>query len=476
MALSKHITPNGIRAAAAAAAINKLRWFRPTAPQRRFMEWLPLRAQLRGPNQAGKTECLAALLADFVLKRGRWTKAWTDKWPGQAMNVWVICFSWKQSKVVQAKVYDLFPKDQLKPGTKYSKRIGFAGAAFETKDGAIISFFTSNQETGNLASATLHAVFIDEPPTEDQWGELSQRVKHHGGPMWLFYSPLNRPVEWLRAKVEKGEIDEVHFDLRLENVWPIGALVPFQTQAKIEQAIADCPVFLRPQRIEAKWDGTTEDRWCSAFDDSRHVVNESVLWAAIGAGGPDWKCAVGMDYGTQGGKMAAALVFVRDPLGPDPDIWFVDTAQAQESEVWEPSDLAAAIHAMLDRNGVEYHEVDLWIGDRSVDARRARRRVDNRSMYYALQHEYKLPLTKCKRVDQPKKDAFSLPATIGKLNGRFAKDRAHVVSRCTRLISFFAHFKGDPHDKFKDVGDAARYAALGLMGVRRHAQFEVATQ
>ena len=55
----------------------------------------------------------------------------------------------------------------------------FAGAAFETKDGAIVSFFTSNQETGNLASATLHAVFIDEPPTEDQWGELSQRVKHH---------------------------------------------------------------------------------------------------------------------------------------------------------------------------------------------------------------------------------------------------------------------------------------------------------
>jgi hypothetical protein len=253
----------------------------------------------------------------------------------------------------------------------------------------------------------------------------------------------------------------------------LAALVPFQTQAKIDQAIADCPVTLRAQRIEARWDGTTEDRWCTAFDEARHAVSESAMWAAIGAGGPDWKCAVGMDYGTQGGKMAAALVFVRGSAGDDPDIWFVDTAQAQDSEVWEPADLAAAIHAMLERNGVEYHEVDLWIGDRSVDARRARRRVDNRAMFYALQHEYKIPLTQCKRIDGPKKDAQSVATTIGRLNGRFTKDRAHVVNRCVKLIAFFNHFKGDPHDKNKDIGDAARYAALGLLGVRRYHIHEV---
>ena len=460
------LTVERVREAAASAAADPLRWWRPTAPQQAFFDRLPLRGQLRGPNQAGKTEALAALLIDFVLRRGRWTKRWLDRWPGQRLEVWVVCASWQQSAVVQGKVYDLMPRAALIPETNFTRKRGFAGGAFETVDGCLVRFVTSNQDNVSLASATLHAVFVDEPPIEEAWSELCARVKDSGGPVWMFYSPINRPVEWLRERVERGEIEEVHFELSLENQWPIGALLPFQSQAKIDQFIADTPVMYREQRIKAAWNGVTVDRWLTAFDSERHMIPTPTFETPTGV---SWKFGVGMDYGTQAGKMAAVLVFVQHYDSDDPLIIFVDEVFAGPKEVWEQADLARAIRDMLTRNDLSYHEIDLWIGDRSAIGRRVQRKVDNASMYYALQREFKVRLVDMKRVEQTRKWNDSLRVTIGRLNGRFMKNRARVVSRCERLTAFFSHFRGDPHDPLKDVGDAARYAALGLLGVTRSA-------
>lgn len=176
------LTVDRVRRSVATAASDPVRWWRPTAPQQAFFDRLPLRGQLRGPNQAGKTAALAVLLIDLILRRGRWTRRWTDRWPNERLSVWVVCGSWKQSVVVQEKIWDLLPRGELRDDTTFTRKRGFAGGAFETKSGSVVRFVSSGQDTVSLASATLHAVFVDEPPLEDTWSEICARVKASGGP------------------------------------------------------------------------------------------------------------------------------------------------------------------------------------------------------------------------------------------------------------------------------------------------------
>lgn len=442
-----------LSALAEAAANNPLRGWRPTPVQLLYLRCRDQRFQLRGGNQLGKTEVQAVATLERMLGPDYAYHVPADlctggpEWQG-----WLVCTSWKQSLVVMSKVWDMLPKDQLHPGSAYTRRRGFTGQSFQTRNGAMLTFVTTKQDDDELASATLNWIGIDEPPPESKWGELSARVRHHGAQIGLTYTPINRPVGWVRKKVEAGEIVDFHAPLTLANCWPIGADRPFETQERLDQFAADVPAWQHAQRIGGDWEGPTVDRWIPDYDESLHMRIETPPAGA--------SIAVGIDYGIAPGKMAAVLVVVLGGYTSSPQVWFLDEEVAPPDTAWDLETLAKRIKAMLERNGWDWRAVDSWIGDRSAETRDRSVRMENRKTHAALATIYGVSYSNFPKIDQPKKGENSVVMGCTAINSLFKRNRAAVHPRCVRFRAFLSHFNGDPRDKVKDAGDAGRY---GLM-------------
>jgi len=428
------------------------RW-RPTKIQREMLEDPAPRVLLRGPNQVGKTECLAADVVDLMLGTARWQKDRAVRHP-PPVECWVVATSWKQSLSCQRKLRAMIPSEELASKVKFSQLRGFTGQAFQTRNGSLCTIVTVSQDVANLASATLDAVFPDEVPTEEAWSEIVARVRHKSGQIRTYFTPVNRPVGFVKKKVEAGEISEHHTGLTLEAVWPEGALRPFQTQAQIDAFVRDLPPWRRAQQAQGEWEGATEGRWCADFSPTKHVSTKPPT-------GMGWRLAVGLDYGLQPGKMSAHLIAVRNghTVSPEAVIW--DEAAADEKTVWTMQDLTREVLAMLARNDLAYDDIDEWCGDRSAEARSGK--ASNRDLQANLAAALNRLWSQVKPVRVPRKGANSVAYGVGVVNALFARDAAWIHPRCEGLIKFVSHFSGDKRDPVKDQGDSARYGLLALI-------------
>lgn len=428
------------------------RW-RPTKIQREMLEDPAPRVLMRGPNQIGKTECLAADVVDLMLGTSRWQKDRAVRHP-PPVECYVVAVSWRQSLVIQRKLRAMIPSEELAPKVKFTQLRGFTGQAFQTRNGSLCTIVTISQNDASLASATLDAVFVDEPPTEQKWAELVARVRHKSGQIRIYFTPINRPVGWIKKKVEAGEITEFHTGLDLQAVWPEGALRPFQTQQQIDSFIRDLPPWRRAQQAQGEWEGATEGRWCQDFSPTKHVATKPPT-------GMGWRLAVGLDYGLQPGKMSAHLIAVRNGWTVSPEAVFWDEAAAAEDVVWTMVDLTREVLAMLSRNGLTVDDIDEWCGDRSAEARSGK--ASNRDLQANLAAALNRMWSQIKPVRIPRKGANSVAYGVGVMNALFARDAAWVNPRCKGLIKFLSHFNGDKRDPMKDQGDSARYGLLSLI-------------
>lgn len=439
----------GIREVADFDQANPLLSFRPTPPQRAWLACAAPRFQLRGGNQLGKTAAQAVGLLERMLgpEHARWVPR--ELIPPPPANVWMVCTSWKQSLTVMAKVHAFLPRGMLAKGSRYTTRRGFTGQSFELQNGSMCSFLTVNQDDDEMASATLHYIGVDEPPPESKWGELVARVRHHNGQIGLTYTPINRPVGWLREKVEANQIVDIHAPLTLANVWPLGADRPFQTQEQLDQFADEVPGWQRAQRVDGDWEGATVGRWIPDYDEDKHMRIENAP--------PGAAISVGIDYGLAPGKMAVILVGVIGGFTPTPSVWFWDETCAGKDETWDTLMIAKKIKEMLDRNRLDWRNVDYWTGDRSLE-KGGSVIYENRKTRSALATLYGVGFSEFPNVAIPKKKENSVPMGCTAINGLFKRDRALVHPRCARFRAFLKHFNGNPRDPVKDAGDAGRYA------------------
>lgn len=447
----------------AAAALDPMRWFRPTRVQLAMLSDDRLRTQMRGPNQAGKTEALAADVLDIMLGLGLWQPSRPNRHP-PPVEIWVVCASWQQSLIVQRKVHGLLPKGQLNPKSGFNRKNGFTGAAFELANGSLCTFKTVGQDFTDLASATLDGVFVDEPPPEDAWAEFAQRVSKKRGFIRLYYTPVHKPTAWLEAKVEAGELHEHVFGLRLDECWPVGvngpALVPFVSRDTILQKLLDIPAHLRAQMLEGAWRGLPLGAYFPSFNEALHVAWPSDMEEHV------WQIGVGFDFGTAPGKMSAALVYVRGGHTSDPEIVFADAIAAGPDETWDGVELAGRTRAMVERHGLDYHSISLWVGDRSAQGTKSGARMDVQLMRGHLREAFGIQPHESRAVHKARKGANSVLSQCSFIDSRFRRRRAWVSPVCpAALREFFVSFDGDPRDNRKDIGDAARYAAIAMIKV-----------
>lgn len=454
----KALTEAQLNQLLSAEARNPLRFYRASPIIARFLQDESDAALLRGPNQAGKTTALAAWVIAMMLGLDIFSDVWRVRHPPPNVG-WIVCADWQAVATVATKIMDLLPAEELHPETTFTSKRGFGSATLILKNGSRAIFKTHRQKPDSLEGATLDWVLIDEPCSEELWSPIAARVSHKQGPIRIGFCPVGSvPFGYMRRMVESGEISEHHYSLSVENCWPVGAMAPFKNQGAIDAFTARCRAAQRPQRVGGEWEGPPDEAFHPDFNPEVHVTD------AIPAG-EQWSVGIGVDYGTDVGKPAVALVAVRGGQQLNPKFWFMDEAACPADSTWSIDDIATQIVSILERNNLSWRQVDKWRGDRIVYGR-GNAVQSNGRLWGALRHLLKIPSSAGNLFSVPRKAPGTVHAVSDLINEAFMQNRATVRKRCHRLREYFLLFDGDKRHPTKDIGDAARYAIMGLVHPR----------
>lgn len=438
------------------------RYVRTTRPQREFLSCTDDVVVWRDANAIGKSVALALCAHDVARGFARF-RPLRQKPPVQIL---VAGESMSQMVPLMEKIYALAPKDEIDPRCRFDPGRGITGkpprVVYTSGPGAgsVIHFATYEQGARRIAGFQGALAICDEPPPQSFFGELRPRVMRSGGELRIGFTPTisSPPLDWLWDLVDEQKLvteinfglseEACHLELRPGVPHPRG---PWKTQAELDLFIQSYIPAERAMRSGKSRYPLVEGRWITGFDQQRHV-NETR---------PDphqehISFGIGIDYGLVPGKQSAALVAVFQPHGSGPVVWFLDCYVPEE--VTSPEQDAVGILDMLRRNGLEYNQVDTWVGDRAAEGKKGAVRKDNKDMRAWLAATLGVDTHLCRFIYTPYKRADSVMSGAQLINSLFIHNRAHVHPRCRPLIDAFTQFNGHPKHPTKDVFDAARYA------------------
>lgn len=383
------------------------------------------------------------------------------------VECWVICASWSQSLAIQGKLWHMVPPEAVKKGQRYDPVNGFGAHAptLQFANGSLIRVKTTQQDAIDLAGATIDAAMFDEPPRSQRlYAEVCKRVQQRGGVVLLTMTPINAPVDWLRAEVERDKIADLHFPLRPEYLIPQGAQSPIRLldgticdQAWCDRIRSDAMPHEEPIVIDGEWETRATDRVFRAFRDGG---TESHISTATPRG--DVRIALGIDHGAGAGREVAILVAV-DESREFPEVYVLD--EYVSSGETTPEHDARALIAMLQTHGLTWKQVDDCHGDRPYD--KATGRKGNLDIEGALMREMGL-----RRREDLRPRIWS--AKRGSDSGAGSKAQSvrwlhlqmlrsggfYVHPRCKRLIESIKGWDYTDASEWKDAIDALRYALI----------------
>ena len=440
----------------------------PTPPQE---QWLRSNARIkmfRGGNQIGKS---AVGIVELLSRLKGKHPYLTVKPP--PIEAWAVFHSWEQSKILQAKLYDMVCKADLHPDVEFVKGRGFRGTGapcVRFKNGSILRIKTTQQARGgqtlSLASGTVDYVWIDEPPPPNVIGELFGRVVRTRGTIGITLTPVGVPCDYLQSMVESGQITEVVAPLTVENVTPKGCR-PLMTQDEIDQVALNYLPIDRAARMTGAWiQGIPEGR---VFDQFKEELISNVPPNTNSA---DFRFALGVDHGSDAGSQVCVLVAIdvapRDKGKLNPFVYVLDEYVAGAAPAEVP---ARAILAMLKRNNLEMAHIHYFTGDRSHGGNRYGGRMSNQQLTAAFAHIMGYPVGRLPfRIRTAFKPKFSVFYTCSVLHSIMAKSRFQVFPRCKNLIRSIQQWAmkktgGLKDDENKHAVDALRYACMPILNV-----------
>lgn len=455
-------------AVAEGAALRRWEHVRLTVPQ---SLWLPEPARLsllRKGNQLGGT---TALLMDLISRCRGDDSLGTFLHHKPPINAIVISESWDQMGQpggFMSKLWELLPKDEIDPKIAFEPGRGITGKppriVFTSGPGkgSVIGFGTYRQGAARLAGSTVQHVAADEPPPSSLLAELVPRLLRYRGTLRINYTPvLDMPdqVE-LRQLVARGLVIEHNPHLTEANCWPIGAPFAWVRQAEIDEMASLLPAAEVGMRIRGDWEPVITGNWLSAWDEGLHIRRDTPPEGST--------LGVGIDHGANAGKQAASLFGAADLHSLHPYGWFLDEDIGTGRT--STKDDARAILAMLRRNGLEWHHVDVWVGDRATTMDRMLISKDNAKLRAELAALVRVPLEQFPVIETARKGAGSLDHGLRKWNALLAlKDQdgtPHIAvnPRAQQTAQFCAKWAGNKNDPLKNVGDAARYVLNRVVG------------
>ena len=426
-----------------------------------------------GANQIGKSYAQAVKLLHFLRRTG----PYATRRPGP-VQVTIVSISKEQIVPLMEKLWDLLPKEVVDgearpiecPGARFEPGFGFRGKPPRLNfrsgaaAGSLVSFATYKQGSTRIAGATLDVLMLDEPPPESMWSEVVLRMIRKGGQIWISMTitPESPPQEWMRLKVEAGEVRFLHTPMTVAAVRPVDGTPPFLSARQIREARAQCSEAERPLRFDAAWDGAVVERWLSAWgpwcvSDERPPAGARVI--------------VSVDHSTAPGRQVSLLMAcLPGPPGRPQDarFWLLDEHSPDPNQPEKTSNREAAqgIVDMLGRQGMTWRHVDVWLGDRAAVQRTDKQvRADNAALRRLIADIVGSNLGTFPRIEVPYKASGTVAAGFGEMNSRMAGGVGWKVSpRCRRFIKSADTWNGQRTAKEKDLLDCARYGMETALG------------
>lgn len=460
------------RAADPPGAMKWARWHR---------EWLAddsLNKLALTANQVGKTTCTAA---DIVMEIRGTNPYRARRWTGP-INVIMVGESIEQMSMEGGpleKLWEMIPKDEIDPRVTFERGFGIRGLKYPALPfirgpgaGSVIRIRTYGQSDQSFAGATVHVVWCDEPAPESVYTELVPRLLHHRGRFIITFTPtLNMPDQgWLKKLVDDGVFRCHHVPFTEEATWLEGYARPLIPQAQIDAFARSIPEIQRGMRLMADWEPVVTGSFLKGFNRVT-CVGPFVGPRAVPAGS---KIVVGIDHGLKAGKQRAMLLYASqyDDL-QRARVWWVD--ECGSDDYTSPKRDAQAILEMLKRNGLEYVDVDEWIGDVQTGDGRLVKAKTNGDLRRALLTELEISPTdeRALWIHTPNKFTTSMYYGLHNMDDLFGSGRAFVSPACQRFIKACENFRGKRDDPLKDILDAGRYAFERAVSLKRSAPFRI---
>lgn len=444
---------------------HRLEYERPTGPQ---LVWEHMRGRSivwRAANQVGKSRGTVRKALNFIRRAG----AYQDRRPGP-VKVLVVSVSREQMIPLHEKFWELLPKDEIAADVDFTPGFGFRGKPPRVEfvrgpgKGSLIQFATYKQGSQRTAGGTYDVVVCDEPLPERMYGEIQPRVLHGDpGEIWISMTvtPDAPPQDYLRKKVEKGEVGELHTELSLDAVTLADGSGSLLTQAQIDVYVKDLLDVEKEMRAKGGWEPVYGDRFLQSWGPA--CLSAGRVHPPRGA-----VLAVGIDHGAGIGKQAATLLAIDQPGEGTPRVWVLEETVSEGYTA--PEHDADAILAMLSRRGFTYDDVDWWVGDRATGLNKWDVRKSNKALVRAFSGRLRRPTEQLKLIWVPYKWSGSVSYGFRLVNAIMSRrddsGRSHWIvdsQACPKFAEAAQLWRGSPNDKRKDILDSARYPVEKLV-------------
>jgi hypothetical protein len=435
------------------AISNPLDYYCPTPPQE---TWLKDDSKIKlflGGNQVGKTTTGCVELLHRCLGTHPYLR--TDPPP---ISAYLITHSHQQSVTIQEKLYNMCPKGSLHPDCEFVAGKGFRGIhpIVRFNNGSIIYIKTANQGLG-LASFTASFVHVDEPVSQEVWGEIAARTLRGGaggksGTIAITMTPVGQDVRYMQKLVEDGIISCTKAPLTVEATTP-KYCKPTLTQETIDRISNTYLPIDRNARLNGDWVvGVPEGRVFDCFAET--------MISSYPPPPANYEMAVGIDHGSQPNTQIAILAAInmRDPQNP-----WVYVLDEYISGAAPPEAHARAVLEMLNRNGVQPAQC-VWTGDNvhRGDAN-GTGKMSNSLLMRAFESILRMPQLPF-RIRTIKKPRYSVYYGSAMIHSVMARNQFFIHPKCSRTIQSIQRWtmkqtqSERSRDEWGHAVDALRYA------------------
>lgn len=398
----------------------------------------------------------------------------------EAQTAIVLSPTTKHSRQLQEKCWELVPKHLLHPNTSYDEGNGFRGrhGMCRFANGSKILFLTAGMGPLALSGITADHVQIDELCPPRVYEELKKRVARRNGTIRLTLTPINAPAEWVMAKVETGEIVDLHF--RCEARWciPEGYTEPLRDRTGrpmdetwIAAFIESCDEHERDVVAHGEWLVEHRDRELAGWSE-RYLLRDDYFRKN---GVPSLvEFGVGFDWGEASGRTVAEFI----GWAPESGVWgLAEWCGDGKTPLMEQ---ARGVRRAIESMGLRMSQVKRWVGDINNGASVGYVGSMNDGMTEAIRKaaaEVGDSMPRIFKIERPNKRRGTVEWRLRSLNEQLSEDRVRVHEGCNRLLtSMRTYTKGtraslvlkDPLDAFGYIAetywrkDAPRMSAIPI--------------
>jgi len=405
---------------------------------------------VRKPNQVGGSFMLAAEVWWTALD----SHPYRD--PIGKGPIWVMLADLKDGYITFCeKLWQNGSRSRLAEGCHYIEGVGFryrSQKMLMLDNGRRIEFKSGTQDQMALESGTIAALFIDEPPLPGHMSAAMQRCAVSQAPVLMNFTPVGRPVDWLRLRIEgdpeTGEPPSETWacfrpTLTVEDCTTVGGR-ELRSQENIDAQIESMSPWQVSQRQFGEWEGETQDRRFLAFSEGCIFEDlESVEFTEL---------RLGMDHGEGTGKQVCYLIGYHADYR---NYTVIGEAVAPANST--PEEVAESIVAMLESRGVSPYEIAMAYGDINSAGLAAGGGRYNGYIENGIAKAYGYdvsPIT----ISTPNKRGGSVDAGEAAMNHAMKEGRFFIHSSCKAGLKALKNYTGPKDPKYKDQIDAMRYA------------------